>query len=138
MVICEREVLEAQERIGQPIVALMLVYGLGPKASFLLAPRNSPPFPGLYAPVVGKLKAGENPEKGALRELKEETGLRRCWPKKKLVGIEPLNYPYAGRPDFTCTSYLFEARYRRRTQELEPDKQGPWQWFSFEEMTYLC
>ena len=52
---------------------------------FLLLKRGKEPWAGCYVPVGGKLEPFETPEQAAIRETKEETGLKIKTPK--LCGI---------------------------------------------------
>jgi ADP-ribose pyrophosphatase YjhB (NUDIX family) len=57
----------------------------------LLVRRKYPPYPGLWSMPAGFMEYGESPEQCAVRETKEETGLRMR--VGRLVGV------YSGRDD---------------------------------------
>jgi 8-oxo-dGTP pyrophosphatase MutT (NUDIX family) len=59
---------------GRPVL-VTLVYCLR-DGEVLLLQRAKPPFPGLWVAPGGKIEPGESPAEGAVRELREETGLR--------------------------------------------------------------
>lgn len=58
---------------AQPTL-VTLVYCLR-DGQVLLLERRKPPFPGLWVAPGGKVEPGESPAEGAVRELREETGL---------------------------------------------------------------
>ena len=51
-----------------------LIYALRDDKVLLLK-RKKPPYPGYWVAPGGKIDPGESPREGALRELREETGL---------------------------------------------------------------
>lgn len=58
--------------VGPMLVTLIYCLDVG---QVLLLQRANPPFPGLWVAPGGKVEPGEGPVEGALRELREETGL---------------------------------------------------------------
>jgi 8-oxo-dGTP diphosphatase len=60
----------------------------------LLLRRARPPHQGLWSPPGGKLKLGESPQEGCVRELREETGLTVNQPVLRAVQtVIDLAYP---------------------------------------------
>lgn len=58
---------------GPTLVTLVYCLRAG---QVLLLQRAKPPFPGLWVAPGGKVDPGESPVDGAIRELREETGLQ--------------------------------------------------------------
>ncbi len=78
----------------------------------------------------GKIKPGETPVEGVIREVKEETGLTIHDPE--LLGNIDFYFGEKEAPDWT--TYIF--RVTKFTGELNPNEEGELRWFSVEDIPY--
>lgn len=70
----------------------------------LLIHRARQPHRGLWVAPGGKLEPGESPHEGAVREIREETGLEIELPRLRGVVTE-----VSARPDYQWLLFLFRA-----------------------------
>lgn len=96
------------------------------KSKFLLLKRNNEPNIGKYVPVGGKLKDHETPEKAAIRETFEETGLK--FDKLEFCGLltetSPTNY------NWISYIYLVETDL----VDIPKSSEGKLEWIGFQEI----
>ena len=96
------------------------------KSKFLLLKRNNEPNIGKYVPVGGKLKDHETPEKAAIRETFEETGLK--FDKLEFCGLltetSPTNY------NWISYIYLVETDL----VDIPKSNEGKLEWIGFQEI----
>lgn len=104
-----------------PVVAALVEY----QGRILLA-RNAAWPPRMYALVTGFLEAGESPEAGVRRELKEETDLDAR--SVSLIGV----YDFARKNELIIAYHVQAEGEVRLSEELvdyrlvEPERLRPW------------
>jgi len=78
----------------------------------------------------GKLRSGENPSTGAVREMREETGLRvsRLW----FNGI--LNFYLGESKELDQTVFVFTSR--RFSGKIRRGREGKLKWFAIDRISY--
>lgn len=100
----EKVEIEKQAKIGALVVC---VEGFSKNRKYLVQQRLKHPCYGFYGFVSGKIKWGETVYEAALRELKEETGLKA---KLNLAGIEhKIDYSENGELLEDKYFYIFKA-----------------------------
>jgi len=78
----------------------------------------------------GKVKPGESPEQGVIREVKEETGL--TIQDQVLQGELDFYFGEKDNPDWTA--YIYHAT--EFIGELNPNEEGELRWFRIEDIPY--
>ncbi|GES91988.1 retroviral-like aspartic protease 1 [Rhizophagus clarus] len=71
----------------------------------------------------GKVELGESSIQAVLRETQEETGIK--------LKKEELTYLF-NDPNFNCDIYATKLISNQKLEHTEPDKQGPWELFSWD------
>jgi 8-oxo-dGTP diphosphatase len=95
----------------------------------LLAQRIHPDKPGygLWAMPGGTIEEGETPEQAADREVTEETGLQVV----RLERLPDWHWTDLWNPLHPWLTLYFMATVERGDPvQTEPEKQGPWGWYS--------
>jgi len=93
------------------------------------------PFHNFWQCPGGKLDEGESPLQGAVRELKEETGLSINPRRLKLIGKNTRSFPN-GDP-YIAVNYHIRLRRSEIPTQTEPHKSGPWKLVSVNELYRL-
>ena len=96
----------------------------------LLIHRAKEPHRGLWVAPGGKLEPGESPHEGAVREIREETGLRIESPQLRGVVTE-----VSARPDYQWLLFLFRAD--RFSGDVCASDEGELVWCPFDRMPSL-
>ncbi|MBI2420897.1 MAG: NUDIX domain-containing protein, partial [Candidatus Levybacteria bacterium] len=78
----------------------------------------------------GKLDYGETFEEGAIREVKEETGITIKNPQ--VISVHNCKNEYA----HFVTVGLIAKDWRGKAKVMEPDEITEWQWFSLKKLPY--
>lgn len=81
-------------------------------------------MPNQWECPAGKLEAGEGYEAGALRELKEETGL--VVEQKRLVPCGLTRTRGPGAMNVACALFILQLDPNEQPQNTEPHKRKPW------------
>ena len=117
---------ETQTLPDLPYKIAVLCYLFDPQGQVLLIKRRKSPNQGLYSPIGGKLEqsTGESPTQCALREIKEETGLKISGSQIGLCGIIS-EAAYEGEAHWLM--FLFEVT---KAVDLRPKMtdEGPLEW----------
>ena len=85
---------------------------------------------GKWNGVGGKLKAGEHPHEGAVREALEETGLMASHPKRH--GALNFYFGQKAKPDWVV--HIFSTSSFEGV--LKPSMEGALRWFALDEIPY--
>jgi ADP-ribose pyrophosphatase YjhB (NUDIX family) len=96
----------------------------------LLIHRAREPHRGLWVAPGGKLEPGESPHEGAVREIREETGLQIESPQLRGVITE-----VSTRPDYQWLLFLFRAE--RFTGDVRASDEGELVWHPLDQMSSL-
>lgn len=78
----------------------------------------------------GKLEWGESFEKGAIREVKEEAGIRILNPE--VISVHNTKNKYA----HFITIGLIAKKWKGEAKVMEPDEITKWEWFSLNKLPY--
>ena len=102
--------------------------------------RNKDSFPGLYdTSSAGHVPAGDEPLASALRELREELGLRAEAADLRFIGTIENVYErrFHGEPfrdNEHCSVYVYERPVDAAALRLQPDEVERVDWFDLEEV----
>lgn len=122
-----------KKNIGAGIGVILIRNG-----KILLGKRNSDPdkadsafrSAGEWCLPGGKLDWGETLEEGAIREVKEETGIIIRNPQ--VISV----HNFMNRHAHFITVGLVARRWIGKARVMEPDEITEWQWFSLKELPY--
>ena len=78
----------------------------------------------------GKIKPGETPSEGVIREVKEETGLKILNP----VLLGKIDFYFGKKPQPDWITYIF--RVTDFTGEIIPNDEGELNWFDIKDIPY--
>ncbi len=93
----------------------------------LLLRRRKPPYAGYWVAPGGKVERGESPHEGAVRELREESGLAVERAELRAVVTE-----CSAREDWQWLIFVYRASHPRG--ELQSDgSEGELRWFDIEQ-----
>ena len=96
-------------------------------AKFLFIKRKNDPFKGMLALPGGFVDDGEQVERAASRELREETGVEIHWSHLKLIGV----YSKLGRdPRGYVVSIAYMGEVPEHTQVVAGDDAAEAMWMS--------
>jgi dATP pyrophosphohydrolase len=103
----------------------------GDAASYLLLHRraNTTPFPGIWQIITGTLKKGEKALKGAMRELKEETGLK----PESLWAVPYVDAFFEVKKDSVNFIPVFAVQVNSGAAVKISKEHDGYEWMSFEE-----
>ncbi|MBI3747193.1 MAG: NUDIX domain-containing protein [Chloroflexi bacterium] len=124
---------------ARPDLVACWLYRLGRAGEVeILLIRRAPGrvYPGLWQCVTGKLEAGEQILDGALREVAEETGLRRS-DLEGLMDTDIVNWFHAGDLDTLLCEAVFAARVRDGAVITLSDEHDDLRWLTPEEAKAL-
>jgi 8-oxo-dGTP diphosphatase len=124
---------EEKKKIGAGIGVILIRNG-----KILLGKRHPDPYKadsafrsaGEWCLPGGKLDYGETFEQGAIREVKEETGITIYDPK--VISVHNHKNEYA----HFVTVGLIAKKWKGQASVTEPDEITEWQWFSLKKLPY--
>lgn len=101
-----------------------------------LALKRSPEqnYPNLWQMVSGKIKKNETAYQSALREIKEETGLR----PEKLWIAPTVNSFYSPDNDYICLLPVFAAKVKYNSKVKISNEHTEYKWVSPEQAKIIC
>ena len=102
---------------------------------YLLVLRSKPPSDAMYAFPGGRGEAGETPAETALRELREETGIRAEKPVLFATYDLPGREDGPGSPSFFLS--VFKVKADREAVAVASDDAAGVGWFTAEEVATL-
>ena len=120
-----------QKRVGVGVGVVLVRNG-----KILLGKRHSDPnkadsafrSAGQWCLPGGKIEWGESFEKGAIREVKEETGITILNPQ--IISVHNCKNKYAQ----FVTIGLKASKWKGEARVMEPDEITKWQWFSLKKL----
>ena len=103
------------------------VGGVGGPRILLLKRAPGRIFPGIWQPVTGRLEADETIVDGALRELREETGIDRG-DLETLYGLDQVNIFHADHIDMLQAEAVFAAELRHGIEATLSEEHDEQRW----------
>lgn len=119
-----------QRTLADPIAAVVIIKNL--KDPRILIAKRTVDMNERWTLPGGKLKNGETPEKAALREVREETGIRIDPDWLVRGNCNPITLVEEGQQRLMHLFYCYGDDYLPRLLPLriEPEKQSEWEWKS--------
>jgi ADP-ribose pyrophosphatase YjhB (NUDIX family) len=97
----------------------------------LLLKRKKPPYPGYWVAPGGKIELGESPHEGALRELREETGLMAKQAELRAIITET-----SPHPDWQWLIFMYRV-LQPVGDVISDQREGELSWFAPEDFAAL-
>lgn len=119
--------MNAKRETERPLVGIGVV--VVKEGKVLLGKRKRSHGTGSWSMPGGHLEYGESPEKCAIRELEEETGLKAL---TQHIGPWTNNLIQEGKHYITL--FIFVDQFLGEPVSLEPEKCDEWKWFDWDEL----
>lgn len=104
---------------GMSCVDIVILVDNGKNYEVLSIKRGKDPFKGMWANPGGNIDEGEIPIQAAIRELKEETGIKMS--VENLIYVDKFDKEYRDPRNKTCISYAFVVILDRKPIAIAGD-----------------
>jgi dATP pyrophosphohydrolase len=113
----------------RPDLVACWLFRVGPAGIEILLLKRAPGriFPGIWQPVTGRLEEGERIVEGALREVREETGIDEA-AIEVLYGLDQVNIFHADHLDALQAEAVFAAEVRPGIEAVLSEEHDDQRW----------
>lgn len=121
------------KKIKGPVLAGVAVIVFKDVDQILLGQRKGSHGEGEWALPGGRLEPGEDPAKCAIRELEEETGIKKQIYEVDICRSFPFSSTITGGEPW-LTLYYVTDNGNQEPKLMEPDKCFEWKWFFIDDL----